>query len=681
MWLVIGLTMILLFNLFNKPQGQSNSMTYSEFWSSVEKGAINRVKIQGEKITGSGPDGRPFSTVTPNDTELIPMLRQSGVDISVKEPEETPWYLSIFISWFPMLLLIGVWIFFMRQMQMGGGKGGALSFGKTRAKLQGEGEVKVTFKDVAGIDEAKEELEEIIDFLRDPQKFTKLGGRIPKGVLLAGSPGTGKTLLAKAIAGEAKVPFFTISGSDFVEMFVGVGASRVRDLFNQGKKNAPCIIFIDEIDAVGRHRGAGLGGGHDEREQTLNQLLVEMDGFEANDGVIIIAATNRPDVLDPALLRPGRFDRQVIVPVPDIKGRQLILEIYGKKTKLAEGVDMAVIARGTPGFSGADLENLVNEAALMAAREGKNEINAEQLERAKDKIMMGAERKSMIINDAEKEITAYHEAGHALVARLLPGTDPIHKVTIIPRGRALGLTMQLPIDEKHTHAKKYLLNSMAILFGGRVAEKLVFDEITTGAGNDIERASELARKMVCEWGMSETLGPLAYGKKEEQIFLGREISQHRDYSEDTARKIDEEVKKIVLDANDRVTCLLDENMDILKAIATELLDKETIMLEDMDRIIAELRPEEQREEPVKEQQEMPKAATSAAPAAERVEEEKTAQKTESSPDTTAEKIQEKKPPEQVEPVTEVVEEVARSESATPAEETAVGEEKEEETTA
>ncbi len=592
MWLVIGLTMILLFNLFNKPQGQSNSMTYSEFWSSVENGAINKVKIQGEKITGSGADGRPFVTITPNDTELIPMLRQSGVDIAVKAPEETPWYLSILISWFPMLLLIGVWIFFMRQMQMGGGKGGALSFGKTRAKLQGEGEVKVTFKDVAGIDEAKEELEEIVDFLRDPQKFTKLGGRIPKGVLLAGAPGTGKTLLAKAIAGEAQVPFFTISGSDFVEMFVGVGASRVRDLFNQGKKNAPCIIFIDEIDAVGRHRGAGLGGGHDEREQTLNQLLVEMDGFEANDGVIIIAATNRPDVLDPALLRPGRFDRQVIVPVPDIKGRQMILEIYGKKTKMAAEVDMAVIARGTPGFSGADLENLVNEAALMAARKGKEEIDADQLERAKDKIMMGAERRSMIINDDEKEITAYHEAGHALVAHLLPGTDPIHKVTIIPRGRALGLTMQLPIDEKHTHAKKFLLNSISILFGGRVAEKIIFDEITTGAGNDIERASELARKMVCEWGMSDELGPLSYGKKEEQIFLGREISQHRDYSEDTARKIDDAVKKIILEANDRVTQLLTDNRDILEGIAKDLLERETIMLEDMDRIIAELRPEE-----------------------------------------------------------------------------------------
>ena len=600
MWLVIGLTMILLFQMFNKPQQQSDAISYSEFWSSVESGAINKVSIQGEEITGVGEDGRPFKTVAPSDTELLPMLRKSDVNISVNKPEATPWYLTLFVSWFPMLLLIGVWIFFMRQMQMGG-KGGALSFGKTRAKLQGEGEVKVTFKDVAGIDEAKEELEEIIDFLRDPQKFTRLGGRIPKGVLLAGPPGTGKTLLARAIAGEAGVPFFTISGSDFVEMFVGVGASRVRDLFNQGKKNAPCIIFIDEIDAVGRHRGAGLGGGHDEREQTLNQLLVEMDGFEGNDGVIIIAATNRPDVLDPALLRPGRFDRQVVVPVPDIKGREMILEIYGKKTKLAADVDMAVIARGTPGFSGADLENLVNEAALLAARENRDEVNNELLERAKDKVMMGAERRSMIISEKEKEITAYHEAGHALVARLLPGADPIHKVTIIPRGRALGLTMQLPVDEKYTHARGYLLDRIAILFGGRVAEQLVFNEITTGAGNDIERASELARKMVCEWGMSDELGPLAYGKKEEHIFLGREIAQHRDYSEQTAQRIDAAVKQIIVEANDKVTRLLEENRDILKAIAAELLERETIVLEDIDRIIAERReggPESNDEAPV-----------------------------------------------------------------------------------
>ncbi len=587
MWLVILLTMVFMFQFLNSPVKPSQAITYNEFWSHVESGNISKVNIQDREITGVGQDGRPFKTIAPDDTELIPMLRQSKVNIAVEKPKEMPWYLSVLISWFPLLLLIGIWIFFMRQMQMGG-KGGALTFGKTRAKLQEEGEVKVTFKDVAGIDEAKEELEEIIDFLRDPQKFTRLGGRIPKGVLLAGSPGTGKTLLARAIAGEAGVPFFTISGSDFVEMFVGVGASRVRDLFAQGKKHAPCIIFIDEIDAVGRHRGAGLGGGHDEREQTLNQLLVEMDGFEGNDGVIIIAATNRPDVLDPALLRPGRFDRQVIVPVPDVKGREKILQIYGKKTKLAADVDMEVIARGTPGFSGADLENLVNEAALMAARENRSEVDVELLERAKDKVMMGTERRSMIISPKEKEITAYHEAGHALVAYLLPGTDPIHKVTIIPRGRALGLTMQLPVDEKYTHAKGYLLKTIAILFGGRVAEKLVFDEITTGAGNDIERASELARKMVCEWGMSDELGPLAYGKKEEHIFLGREIAQHRDYSEETARKIDDAVKKIILEANDKVTRMLTEHRASLNAIAEALLDKETIMLDDMVAIIQEV---------------------------------------------------------------------------------------------
>ncbi|NLZ17816.1 MAG: ATP-dependent metallopeptidase FtsH/Yme1/Tma family protein [Desulfobulbaceae bacterium] len=595
MWLVILLTMVFMFQFLNSPVKPSQSITYSEFWSHVERGSISKVSIQDREISGIGQDGRPFKTIAPDDAELIPMLRQSKVNIAVEKPKEMPWYLSVLISWFPLLLLIGIWVFFMRQMQMGG-KGGALSFGKTRAKLQEEGEVKVTFKDVAGIDEAKEELEEIIDFLRDPQKFTRLGGRIPKGVLLAGSPGTGKTLLARAIAGEAGVPFFTISGSDFVEMFVGVGASRVRDLFAQGKKHAPCIIFIDEIDAVGRHRGAGLGGGHDEREQTLNQLLVEMDGFEGNDGVIIIAATNRPDVLDPALLRPGRFDRQVIVPVPDVKGREKILDIYGKRTKLAADVDMAVIARGTPGFSGADLENLVNEAALMAARENRNEVDSELLERAKDKVMMGAERKSMIISPKEKEITAYHEAGHALVAYLLPGTDPIHKVTIIPRGRALGLTMQLPMDEKYTHAKGFLLNSIAILFGGRVAEKLVFNEITTGAGNDIERATELARKMVCEWGMSEELGPLAYGKKEEHIFLGREIAQHRDYSEETARKIDSAVKSIIIQANEKVTTMLKEHRASLDAIAAALLDKETIMLDDMVAIINEVELAGQEEE-------------------------------------------------------------------------------------
>jgi len=592
MWLVIGLTMILLFNLFNKPQGNVSSLTYSEFMTKIDNKTINRVGIEGDTISGTLQDGRPFRTIYPvNDTELIPLLREAGVDITVKESQKDNLIMTIFVSWFPMLLLIGVWIFFMRQMQ-GGGKGGALSFGKTKAKLMEKGTNTVTFADVAGIDEAKEELEEIIDFLKDPHKFTVLGGRIPKGVLLAGAPGTGKTLLARAIAGEADVPFFSISGSDFVEMFVGVGASRVRDLFTQGKKHAPCIIFIDEIDAVGRHRGAGLGGGHDEREQTLNQLLVEMDGFESNEGVIIVAATNRPDVLDPALLRPGRFDRQVIVPIPDVGGREKILEIYGKKTKMSANVDYEILARGTPGFSGADLENLINEAALMAARSGAKEIDLELLEKAKDKIMMGAERRSMIVTEKEKEITAYHEAGHALVAFLIPETDPIHKVTIIPRGRALGLTMQLPMDEKYTHSKGFLKNTISILFGGRIAEKIIFNEITTGAGNDLERATELARKMVCEWGMSDELGPLTYGKKEEQIFLGREMGKTRDFSEETARQIDMAVKDIVLEASDRVTKILEKNTDILKRMADDLLEKETIVLEDIEQILAELRPEE-----------------------------------------------------------------------------------------
>ena len=591
MWLVIGLSMILLFNLFNQPQGQSTSLTYSQFVNAVERHNINTVQISGDIVSGKMQDGQAFRAVYPiNDNEMIAILRQNGVDISVKEVQKDSFLMSIFVSWFPMLLLIGVWVFFMRQMQMGGGKGGAMGFGKNKAKLMEQGENKKTFEDVAGIDEAKEELEEIVDFLKDPQKFTALGGRIPKGVLLSGSPGTGKTLLAKAIAGEADVPFFTISGSDFVEMFVGVGASRVRDLFNQGKKNAPCIIFIDEIDAVGRHRGAGLGGGHDEREQTLNQLLVEMDGFEENEGVIIVAATNRPDILDPALLRPGRFDRQVIVPVPDVLGRQKILEIYAKKTKMRDDVDMEIVARGTPGFSGADLENLVNEAALMAARQGAKKIDREMIDKAKDKIMMGSERRSMIITDDEKEVTAYHEAGHALVARLLPDTDPIHKVSIIPRGRALGVTMQLPTEERYTHSKKFLEHSLCILFGGRVAEQLIFDEITTGAGNDIERASDMARKMVCEWGMSEKLGPLTFGKKEEQIFLGREISQHRDFSEETARRIDEEVYAIIKVANKSVTEMLTENIDILKRIAEELLERETIVLDDIEDILEELRP-------------------------------------------------------------------------------------------
>ena len=597
MWLIIGLTMVLLFNLFNKPQSLTEEWTYSDFLSSVESGAITSVVIQGDEISGAASDGKSFKAIMPQDNSLIPTLRKSGVNIRVKQKEETPWYVTILVSWFPMLLLVGVWIFFMRQMQAGGGK--AMSFGKSRARIMDKEKSKITFADVAGIEEAKEELSEIIDFLRDPQKFTRLGGRIPKGVLLAGAPGTGKTLLAKAIAGEADVPFFTISGSDFVEMFVGVGASRVRDLFIQGKKNAPCIIFIDEIDAVGRHRGAGLGGGHDEREQTLNQLLVEMDGFEANEGVIIIAATNRPDVLDPALLRPGRFDRQVVVPVPDVKGREKILEVHVKKVPLDGDADLPTLARGTPGFSGADLENMVNEAALLAARSGADKVTMESLERAKDKVMMGAERRSLMINEKEKEITAYHEAGHALAAKLLPGTDPLHKVTIIPRGRALGLTMQLPTDEKYTVSRTFLNNSICILLGGRVAEELIFDEITTGAANDIERATAMARKMVCEWGMSDALGPLSYGKKEEQIFLGREINQHRDYSEATAIRIDEEVKDLVTSSNEKIKTLLKDNIDLLRAMALELLDKETLTSDDIKKIMDEhsaVDPDEKVEE-------------------------------------------------------------------------------------
>ena len=582
MWLVIGLTMILLFNLFNKPQLQHVDISYSDFVNSVESGAISKVTIEGDQITGALRGGNDFKTVTPDDSELIPMLRSKGVDISVKQKEDTPWYVTILVSWFPMLLLIGVWIFFMRQMQ-GGGRG-AMSFGKTRARLMEKGETNVTFKDVAGIEEAKEELSEIIDFLKDPKKFTRLGARIPKGVLLAGAPGTGKTLLAKAIAGEAEVPFFTISGSDFVEMFVGVGASRVRDLFVQGKKNAPCIIFIDEIDAVGRHRGAGLGGGHDEREQTLNQLLVEMDGFESSEGVIIVAATNRPEDDSHLMLILLLFHRQVIVPIPDVRGREKILEVYGRKTAVADNIEWKVIARGTPGFTGADLENMVNEAALLAARGGGDKVTMQHLEEAKDKVMMGAERRSMIITDKEKKITAYHEAGHALVAILLPDTDPIHKVTIIPRGRALGLTQQLPIEEKHTHSKGYLINRICILLGGRAAESLVFDDITTGAGNDIEQATTLSRKMVCEWGMSD-MGPLTYGKKEEQIFLGREIAQHRDYSEDTAIRIDKEVKELVGSANNTAQKLLADNIQILHEMANALLERETIMQEDIQNII------------------------------------------------------------------------------------------------
>ena len=583
LWLVISLVFVLLYHLFNQPKNTPGTLIFSDFVSTVEKGQVTEVTIQGENISGKLADGKAFKTYMPKDAQLIPLFREKNVRVSAKPVEDSPWYMNILISWFPMLLLIGIWIFFMRQMQSGGGK--AMAFGKSKARLVTDKSKKVTFADVAGVDEAKAELEEVIDFLRDPKKFTRLGGRIPKGLLLVGQPGTGKTLLARAIAGEADVPFLSISGSDFVEMFVGVGASRVRDLFNQGKKNAPCIIFIDEIDAVGRHRGAGLGGGHDEREQTLNKLLVEMDGFESNEGVILVSATNRPDVLDPALLRPGRFDRQVMVPLPDVKGREKILEVHAKKSPLDEDVKFGVIARGTPGFSGADIENLVNEAVLYAARFGKDKVNMSDFEFAKDKVLMGVERKSMVISDEEKRNTAYHESGHALVAKLLPGTDPIHKVTIIPRGRALGLTQQLPEDEKHTYPKKYLLNNIAILLGGRAAEELILKDFTTGAGNDIERATNLARKMVCEWGMSETMGPLAYGKKEEQIFLGREFATHKDYSEDTAKRIDQEVTKLVSSSYERAKQLLIDHMDLLNKIASELLEKEVLNTAELDAIV------------------------------------------------------------------------------------------------
>ena len=583
LWLVIALVMVLLFNLFNQPKAARQKILFSEFRLAVERGDVREVTIQGNNIYGKFSNGKEFKTYSLDDPELVKDLMGKRVTIDARPDEQSSWWMQLIISWFPMLLLIGVWIFFMRQVQIGGGK--AMSFGKSRARLLTEQQQKITFADVAGIDEAKDELEEIIDFLKDPKRFTILGGRIPKGALLVGAPGTGKTLLARAIAGEAGVPFFSISGSDFVEMFVGVGAARVRDLFIQGKKHAPCIIFIDEIDAVGRHRGAGLGGGHDEREQTLNQLLVEMDGFESNDGVILIAATNRPDVLDPALLRPGRFDRRIVVPIPDSRGREGILKVHTRKTPLDENVDLSVISRGTPGFCGADIANLVNEAALLAARHGKTKVGMQDFEQAKDKVLMGSERKSMIISPEERKITAYHESGHTLVAKLLPGTDPIHKVTIIPRGMALGLTQQLPMDEKHTYPKHYLYNNIAILRGGRVAEELVLHDMTTGAGNDLERATDLARRMVCEWGMSENLGPLTFGKKEEQIFLGREITQHRDYSEDTAVKIDQEVNSIVMENYNQVKKLLSDNLTTLHRLAENLLERESLDTEDIDKIV------------------------------------------------------------------------------------------------
>jgi len=579
--------MIMLYNLFNQQNQPETNISYTSFLAMVENEQIAEVIIQGQELIVTDSGRNRFKIFAPQDPDMIPFLRSKGVAINAKPPAESPWYMSVLISWFPMILLIGVWIFFMRQMQAGGGK--AMSFGKSRARLQTDQQEKVTFEDVAGIDEAKEELGEIVEFLREPKKFTRLGGRIPKGVLLMGQPGTGKTLLARAIAGEAGVPFYSISGSDFVEMFVGVGASRVRDLFVQGKKNAPCIIFIDEIDAVGRHRGAGLGGGHDEREQTLNQLLVEMDGFESNEGVILISATNRPDVLDPALLRPGRFDRQVVVPLPDIRGRQKILEVHMKRTPVAADVNVTVLAKGTPGFSGADLENLVNEAALIAAKRNKEKLDMTDFEDSKDKVYMGLERKSKVIKEEDRKTTAYHEGGHALVARFLPYTDVVNKITIIPRGRAAGITWFLP-EERDFKYKDQLQSELSVAFGGRVAEDIVFNRISTGASNDIKQATDLAQKMVRVWGMSEKLGPLSYSKEEEQIFLGREISQHRDYSENTAQMIDEEINQLIGDAYEKATAVLKENIDILHKLAESLLEKETIMGAELDELINTMRP-------------------------------------------------------------------------------------------
>ncbi len=582
-WLLIGVMIILLFNLLNAPKKTHEEIKFSDFMAKIESDEVDEVTIKERDITGRLRDGTKFTSYSPEYPELITILREKNINISAEPPDENPWYLNFFFTWGPIIFIAVIWFFFMRQMQSGGNK--ALSFGKSKARLISEKSVKITFADVAGIEESKAEVQEIIDFLKDPQKFQRLGGKIPKGVLVVGAPGTGKTLLARAIAGEAGVPFFSISGSDFVEMFVGVGASRVRDLFEQAKKSAPCIIFIDEIDAVGRHRGAGLGGGHDEREQTLNQLLVEMDGFEGNEGVIIIAATNRPDVLDPALLRPGRFDRQVVVPQPDLNGRIAILKVHTKNIPLDDDVDLERIARGTPGFSGADLANLVNESALLAARKSKTKVDQSDFEEAKDKVLMGVERRSMILSEEEKKNTAYHEAGHSLVAKLTPGTDPIHKVSIIPRGRALGVTQQLPIDDRYTYSKEHLLKTLQVLLGGRAAEELALHHMTTGAGNDLERATDLARKMVTEWGMSTRLGPLTFGKKDEQIFLGREIAKHKDYSEKVAEEIDDEVKAFVVDAYHTAKKLLENNFDLLDAFAQALLEKETLDSTEIEELI------------------------------------------------------------------------------------------------
>lgn len=594
LWVVIAVILMTVFNNLGGQRQASNTITYSDFLQSVNTGQVDQVKFDGVEITGVRDGGKPFTTFSPetDNSALIGELNRANVQFERVQPESPSMLLNILISWLPFIILIGLWVFFMRQMQGGGGGRGAMSFGKSKARLLNEDQVKVTFADVAGVEEAKQEVSELVEFLRDPGKFQKLGGKIPRGVLLVGSPGTGKTLLAKAIAGEAKVPFFTISGSDFVEMFVGVGASRVRDMFEQAKKHAPCIIFIDEIDAVGRHRGAGLGGGHDEREQTLNQLLVEMDGFEGNDGVIVIAATNRPDVLDPALLRPGRFDRQVVVPLPDVRGREQILRVHMAKVPLADDVKPELIARGTPGFSGADLANLVNEAALFAARSDARQVDMGCFERAKDKIMMGAERKSMVMSDQEKKLTAYHEAGHAIVGRLVAEHDPVYKVSIIPRGRALGITMFLPEEDRYSHTKRGLQCRIATLYGGRIAEELIFGEemVTTGASSDIERATEIARNMVTRWGLSEKLGPLAYSEEEGEVFLGRSSSKQNPMSAETVMSIDSEIRKLIDDNYQVAETILKDNMDIMHAMAEALLQYETIDLGQIDRLMDRREP-------------------------------------------------------------------------------------------
>jgi cell division protease FtsH len=583
LWVIIAIVLMSVFNNFTSTQGKSQTLAYSDFISEVKQGQVKEVTINGRSIEGVTTSGQRFTTYSPGDDGLVSDLLNNQVVINAGPPEKPSILMQILINWFPLFILIGLWIFFMRQMQGGAGGRGAMSFGKSRARMLSEDQVKLTFQDVAGVEEAKEEVAELVEFLRDPGKFQKLGGKIPRGVLMVGSPGTGKTLLARAIAGEAKVPFFTISGSDFVEMFVGVGASRVRDMFEQAKKHAPCIIFIDEIDAVGRHRGAGLGGGHDEREQTLNQLLVEMDGFEGNEGVIVIAATNRPDVLDPALLRPGRFDRQVVVPLPDVRGREQILKVHMRKVPIGEDVRASVIARATPGFSGADLANLVNEAALFAARANKRLVDMEDMEKAKDKIMMGAERRSMVMSEQEKKLTAYHEAGHAIVGLLVPSHDPVYKVSIIPRGRALGVTMFLPEEDRYSHSKEHLESQISSLFGGRIAEELVFgsDKVTTGASNDIQRATEIARSMVTRWGLSDRLGPLTYSEEEQEVFLGHSVTQHKNVSDDTAHAIDEEIRAFIDRNYQRAKGLLVSHMDKLQMMAAALIKFETI---DADQI-------------------------------------------------------------------------------------------------